>query len=193
MKLRKLLVLIMCAVLVTVGGVYATWNYAMGQIQSYNANIVKPVMANAVLDASIGTLKVDTRNLSVRIDDANNDKVAELVIDGYVLIVFAPHADADPDIIANGIDLKYTIEKAADINNTFAGTEVFTFTTQTGTTGNNFTAGTEAGTLEYTIDASVFQAALGINQTSLPTYDDYQAFQSWIPNNLLKITIEAAT
>ena len=174
--------LVMCAVMVTVGGVYATWNYAIGQLQTYEANIAKPVMANAVLDASIGTLKVDTRELSLRIDDDNNDKVAELVIAGNVKIIFTPHADADPDIVANGINLMYTIE-AADGIPQYNGQDVFIYNTQTGETGT---------TLEYTIDASVIQSALSINNISLPAYDDYQAFQAWLPNNLLKITVEAA-
>ena len=183
MKLKRIMALIMCAVLVTMGGVYATWNYAIGQVQAYNAYIAKPVMANVVLDASMGTLKVDTRELSLRIDDDNNDKQAELVIAGNIKIIFTPHADADPDIIANGLNFKYTLEGADNINNTFNDQTVFAFNTVTAETGT---------TLEYTIGAEKIKEALAINNISLPTYEDYQLFQAWLPNNLLKITVEAA-
>lgn len=181
MKLKKIMALILCAVLVTVGGVYATWNYAMGQIQAVSMHFATPVMADAVLDASVGTLKVDTRGLTVRIDDANNDHIAELDIQGSIKLVFTPHTDASPDIVANGIALKYTIEglSAPQYNNQ----PIFTFTTITGTTPQ---------ALEYTINAAELKNAITINTISLPTYNDYQTFEKALPSTLLKITLEPA-
>ena len=45
MKLKKILSLILCAAIMTTGGVYATWNYATNDADSYKANIMKPAMA----------------------------------------------------------------------------------------------------------------------------------------------------
>lgn len=180
MKLKKILSLILCAALLTTGGVYATWNYATNNADSYKANIMKPAMAKAEISASVGTLTVNTETLKVTIDDLGGDKVADLVIEGEVVITFTPNSGASPDIQDNGIEIKYSIAGAADPQ--YRGKSIFAFTPVTDQALSMAKS--------WTIPASELQNIVALNGSiSLPTYDEYQEFQQLLPSNLLSITV----
>ena len=181
MKLKKVMAMIMCAVLVTIGGVYATWNYATKAVATKTVAFGIPTLTDATISDSIGTLTVNSSNLKIEIDDTNNDKVGELVITGSITITFQPHADAAPDIKNNGIALKYTIKGGN--NPQYNSSPVFTFTEITGTTEKGLTA---------VIDAETIKSAISLNNISLPTYKEYQDFQAAISGTVLSITLEAA-
>lgn len=180
MKLKKILSLILRAAIMTTGGVYATWNYATNDADSYKANIMKPAMAKAEISASVGTLSVNTEALKVTIDDLGGDKVADLVIEGEVVITFTPNSGASPDIQDNGIEIKYSITGAADPQ--YQGRSIFAFAPVTDQT--------LATAKSWTISAAELQDIVTLNGSiSLPTYDEYQEFQQLLPSNLLSITV----
>lgn len=180
MKLKKIMTLILCAVLVTVGGVYATWNYAIAKPSLVDVNFAQPVMVDAVLTDKAGSLSVDTSTLKISIDDTNDDKTAELVVEGDVVITFTPDVNASPDIKANGVIMNYNITKNADPQ--YNENPIFTFTEKSGKTEQ---------TLTYTITAEQIEEAIKLNAVSLPTYADYQSFENSLTGGpLLKITIE---
>lgn len=181
MKLKKIMAIILCAVLVTVGGVFATWQYATGTVSEQTISFGTPIMADVSISEAIGTLQVDSSALSMKIDDTNNDKIAELIITGELKLIFIPHEDAAPEIRENGIALKYTISGRGDPQ--YNGSSVFSFTEITETTEKGLTA---------VISAETIMRAIKINEISLPTYDDYQEFEKNLPTTLLSIKVEAA-
>ena len=67
------------ATVVTVGGVYATWNYAKTGISAQTKFFDAVKITDKVVDGSIGTFAVDVSNVSLIIDDTNNDHKGELI------------------------------------------------------------------------------------------------------------------
>ena len=70
-KLRVFVALILC---VTIGGVYATWNYAQGQVLDASKYLDGQThLTDKVVETAKGTITVDTSTLEISIDDENND------------------------------------------------------------------------------------------------------------------------
>ena len=92
--MKKLSILIALALILTVGGVYATWNYAQGSVPSVpKALDGSTKITDKVVDSkSKGNIYVDPSNLLIQIDDANNDHYAELTVTGSIKITFTPNS-----------------------------------------------------------------------------------------------------
>lgn len=124
--MKKITALITMALCLVVVGVYATWNYAQGKIDPVPAYL-DPTITNKVTTTDKGTLTV-SQGITLSIDDANNDHVAELVYGGSALTVtFTPAKGADQDVIDNGIDLQLVLSVTA--NWKYNGTSIFTVDT----------------------------------------------------------------
>ena len=85
--MKKISILIVLAMILTIGGVYATWNYAQGNVDSVDLNPVVS-LTEKVVDTPKGTITVDMSGLDIAIDDANHDYDAELVMTGAVNVTF---------------------------------------------------------------------------------------------------------
>lgn len=129
--MKKLTTLFIIAFMLTMGGVYAAWNYAHGNVANaygslavgHDANII---LAAEVTDNAKGTIAVDVSAVEITIDDANNDHKADITYFGNILVTFTPSAGATTDVTANGIPLKYSITTNSgweyDGNKIFAST-----------------------------------------------------------------------
>ena len=105
--MKKLTVIIALMLVITIGGVYATWNYAQGdvaKVDKYLDSVTK--ITDKVVTTSKGTIAIDATGLSILIDDADNNHVAELSVTGSVTVTFTPNEGADADVKANGIKLQ---------------------------------------------------------------------------------------
>lgn len=181
--MKKLTIIVALMLIVTIGGVYATWNYAQGdvsKVDKYLDSVTK--ITDKVVTTSKGTISVDSTNLSIVIDDANNDHTAELSVTGYVQITFTPNDGADADVIANGIKLKYSMSNTGLTHN---GDDIFTYATgDVALNGGNATKSIQ-----------IPAADLGItlkNAISLPTVADYEAFKASLHTGSLCITVSEA-
>lgn len=181
-KFTMLVALILC---VTIGGVYATWTYQGGEVQPLHQHFT--VYMGAVdNDEAKGVLKTVTNALNIRLDDADNNYLAEAVLAGYLEFVFTPKSNASDDVRENGVELTFTLEQTNPALQ-FEGKDVFTITNGAGdlgkgtliTAGNTTSAhGTDlsahVGSFYYCVEASVFQDMIKTD-ISLPTYEDYLA------------------
>ena len=97
------------ALLTTVGGVYAQFNYAQGDVTEQVISAQKKLAEAVGGETKKGTINV-TGNFTVSIDDTNNDLNTETAITDTLKVSFTPAPQgADADVRDHGIKLKMTI------------------------------------------------------------------------------------
>ena len=106
--MKRLAAIMAGALLTTVGGVYAQFTYAQGNVEQAEISMQKN-LATAATNTEKGTINV-AGNFLVSIDDTNNDLMTETTISGELTISFTPAQGADAEVRDNGIPLKMTIE-----------------------------------------------------------------------------------
>ncbi len=185
--MKKLSLLIALALILSIGGVYATWNYAQGDAVDVSAYLDRRTMiTDAVVDATPkGTIAVDTSNFSLTIDDDNNDHVAELIKDGWIDITFTPSAGADAGVAANGIALQYVLSCTGG-SFEYNGNHIFTYSSDPVILNDrNATKSVriEAGDIDIALNGSI----------SLPTVADYEAFKRALHSGSLIFTVSEYT
>lgn len=179
-KLSLLVALILC---VTIGGVYATWNYAENAATSQTKYFdASTVITDKVESLSKGTIKVDTTNLKITIDDTNDDFYGELKIEGYVSVEFTPSAGASHEVANNGIKMQYVLGSTENFK--YLGNDIFTVDT---------TAQVEsAASKSFTIEADELANLITLNTVQLPTAADYTAFKAALHSGSISITVSEA-
>jgi hypothetical protein len=180
--MKKISILIALALILTIGGVYATWNYAQGDVESVELDAVVS-LTDKVVDTPKGEIAVDMSGLSIAIDDANNDYVAELVIDGDIDITFTASDIAPADVKANGLKMQYTIAV-----NTCEYKNVQVITVDAAPVALNG----GAATFTATITADELMDAMTLANISLPTVNDYDDFKTVIDGCEITITVSEA-
>lgn len=169
MKLKKMMSLILCAVLVTIGSVYATWDYTTYKDVSVMKKDVATVTITdkVITSVATGSINVVTDGVTIKIHNAGDHK-GELQVTGDIVITFTPGPQAPQDVQDNGIDMKYNLEFTG--NPQYKGQNIFRVITAEGTTGQ---------TKSFTISAAELLPMIGLNQeVSLPTEEEYDAFIS---------------
>lgn len=187
--MKKLGLIIIMALVLTVGGVYATFDYAKNDVASVDAVLTK-TLATAKTDNVKGTIAIDVETFKLKIDDVGvKDLKTGLETQGYVTVTFTPAQGADGSVADEGIDLKLEI---AFENNTYThnGTPYELFKTKDpSVTSVALGKGTKnsAGAFEYQVQLGNY---LAVNEIPLPTLADYDAFSAWFTDvNNAKITI----
>ena len=105
--MKKLSLLIALALIVTIGGVYAAWNYSQGSAAS--VEITREInMAQVNTEGSKGTISATPSNVAFLVDDAG-DYHTKLTGTGEFAITFTPNAGADATTTANGVKMIATI------------------------------------------------------------------------------------
>ena len=180
--MKKLGFVIMIALVLTVGGVYATFDYARNDIDPVNATLTKTI-AGADTATAKGTITIDVETFQLKIDDTTKTLKTGLTTQGSVKVTFTPAKGVDASVADEGIELKLEIAFA---NNTYRQNgidyDVFKTTSDYGTgvalgkgTKNNAT-----GAFEYTVNLGQY---LAVNEIPLPTLADYNAFAQWFTNS----------
>lgn len=217
-KITKLGTITALGLLLLVGGVYASWDYANGKATSSTANNTSLHLANATTTGTKGTLS-SSGTVSFYFDDSDDDFYGELVIETNSFNVsYAPSSTVETNVKENGIDLEVTFtNEYSDYQ--FANVEeaVQFVTFGTSLSDNNLTVTSStaksitftipstsltkdsSGNFSYTLSnelfASIFKVATDSNGKSvvyLPTYADYEAFSSGISGQFT-ITVSEKT
>ena len=186
MKTRVLSLLIALAILITVGGVYATWLYAETDMTAVHGHIGSFGLASAEINNSKGTFTVDASSAHLVIDqNSANDYTAKLSATGNIVVKFTPStifSNSNPDLTTFNVEYALVTDNADPTNykaNDGTGEKaLFTkFDTATQTTlplvktGDFYTA---------TVDASVLLDLIQINTFELDTYTKYTAFSAQV-------------
>ena len=178
--MKKISILIVLAMIVTIGGVYATWNYAMDGVDGVGVD-TQVTLTEKVVSTSQGTIDVDASGLSIVIDDANNDYHGELVIDGQIDIEFTADPYADATVKTNGLPMQYELSVTTPWEHD--GVQIFTVDSN----AVAFNGG--AGTFTATITAAELMAAIDMCDVYLPTTTDYDEFAAVLTQGEITITV----
>ncbi|MBQ4053503.1 MAG: hypothetical protein IJD33_04105 [Clostridia bacterium] len=129
--MKKLTVLASLALAVTIGGVYAAWNYAEeGVTAAYATGTVG--ITGVEGKTTKGTLSASGTNLALKVDDVSSDTKQHTTIltynaDGYFTVTFTPNSNATEVIKTNGIDLEWYVTLADTSNQTVMDLSAVTF------------------------------------------------------------------
>ena len=119
--MRKLSLLVALILLVTVGGVYATWTYAEGTATSSHKHMSVNI-ASLGNTTPVGEVVNVLNSMDVLIDDGGN-YVARADFSGKMAFVFMPGVGASSDIIANGLDLSFDVQQDTPLQ--YEGSNIF--------------------------------------------------------------------
>lgn len=194
-KLSALIALVLC---VTIGGVYATWNYSRNVVDSKQASAT--VVVTGTQSSTKGTISITSAPKRVVIDDTNGDLKAELFFgdinsdsqpvncdkDGVVRIVFEPASiGADADVFEHGIKMQWTLTASSvgtfDIDGDGDNDDIFNITTTTGV----FNSGNPTKEAELKLGECIEFTG----DITLGTYARYQAFELAISTITFTLTI----
>ena len=192
--MRRISVLILTAMLLTISGVYATWNYAQGNTE-VRTRYTTPALTDKVVGTAKGTITVDHESFKVSIDDANNDHIAEAVYEGSIKITFTPSQGADTTVVKNGIPIVYSFS----VTNpwTYGEQQIFTVTS-TGAQETQLAMtpvydeqdDEKISHFEATIPAETIKTYLVLGNFSLPTSQEYEDFKAVLNNGSICITVK---
>ncbi len=179
--MKKISILLMLAVVLTIGGVYATWNYAQGAVPDVpKALDGQTKISDKVVDSNAkGNITVDTSHLSILIDDANNDHMAELTVTGYIDITFVANKGADDTVVENGIALKYALSCSGL---QYLDDHIFSFST------SEVVLNSGNPTKSIRVNANELGITLK-NSIHLPTVQDYDTFYTALHTGTLLFTV----
>lgn len=139
--MKKMSILASLALCVTIGGVYAAWNYADKNVSTTYAAMGVSV-TGVTSQSEKGVLQAVGTNVALQIDDVAEDNVQHqtaFVYDanGYFTVTFTANANAPVDVLAGGIDLKWYIGLATTANLPadytgveYGGHDIYTIDTQ---------------------------------------------------------------
>ena len=182
---KKLSLLIALSLFVTIGGVYATWNYAQGDAAPVQqaldgVTILTDKEVDAVAKGNIG---ISLQNVALTIDDASGDHYGELTKSGTIAITFTPSQGADDDVAEYGIPLQYALSCIGS-EFIYDGAHIFEFSTDPVPLNDG------NPTKSATINVADLEIALNSEHPLyLPTSDDYDAFYAALHSGSLVITV----
>ncbi len=176
MKLNRIAPLLFLALFLTVGGVYATFNYAQGTVNSADSALSKEI-TNKVVDTPKGTIAIIS-DFKITIDDNTGTLTTAADYTGTFKVQFTPTTGADATVRDSGIPLKMTIEATGNQYKEQAifnipGDEIIL------NEGNRILG-------EFTVPMNNH---ITVNAISLPTAADYDAYKTALESTTITITV----
>ena len=173
MKAKNIGLLATLAMVVTVGGVYATWNYATGDIDNTTANVSVEIAGTG--ESKKGTIAA-TSTLKLIVDDGGSF-VPTITWSGKIDVTFTAGAGYDSN---DKIDLEYTV--AITTNGEYQEKDVFK------TDGNTYDFASDLNDTNNTASITSL-SGVSIEDFTLPTLTDYNNFKTAITNAKFTVTI----
>ena len=203
---------------VTVGGVYATFNYSNNFEISKTGEKAIGLEAAAAAGA-VGSYAIDVSDLTLTIDSAealNKTGVdvhkAYLVVDGYITITFTPSINAESDVSNYGIETTFAFSPSSALNTwTYTAkdaagvdvpnTQIFTTYNAYETTikpsndttegAKKWTVDSQTGAITYKILATDIADVLTLNDIVLETSAEHATFKTALLGKNLVLTVTA--
>ena len=194
--MKKLSLLIALCMILTIGGVYATWIYSGTQVDSQTEPFVSK-MGTLDHEGNSGTYSFSENSLDFAIEPNNQtDKRTTIVWGtGTMLLTFTPKADISDAALAAALNATITVEQASETLGTYGGQTIYTLNTfsvqldeeawqkQTGPDGDYYV---------HTITADEIDDSISVINVALPSEDDYNAFKTAIANVKFRVRVTPA-
>ena len=181
--MKKLSLLIALALVLTVGSVYAAWNYAQGATAS--VEITRELnMAQVNTDSNKGSIHATPSDVAFLVDDGG-DYHTVLKGTGKFDITFSPSAGADATTISNGIKMIATITIKS--SNNLKYNEIVPITVKEGQNTINLTPTGAAKGATLTVEQIL--GAVELCDVVLATKAENDAFHTVLNDYTIVITI----
>lgn len=201
--MKKLSLLLALMLVVTVGGVYATWSYAgTNDIADAYAE-AKVTITDAVLTGANGTYAIES-NLVLSVDQKNDDHEAELVFASnnseaiYLKVTFTPSASASQTIKEEAVpselyfgtttDMTYKIDGEGNYDVNGTPTKILKFKNESdGVFSANVTWTKQTdGSFTYTLNEAELKEQIQLNRTFvLDIKGEHDAFREALNGNII--------
>ncbi len=183
--MKKLSVLIALALIVTISGVYAAWNYAQGATAS--VEITREInMAQVNTDSNKGSISATPSDVAFLVDDGG-EYHTKLKGTGKFDITFSPSTGADADTIANGIKMIATITVRSTTDSKYEGLTPITAKTENNANVIDITPNGPSKTATLTV-AEILDA-VELCDVVLDTKLENDAFHTVLNDYTIVITI----
>ena len=136
------------------------------------------MITDKVVDTAKGTITVDTSQLKITIDDADNNFYGEMKVEGTVTVTFTPSVGADAAVATNGIAMQYVLGTTS--NYEYGENAIFTVANTVKELGTGKIFG---------IPAAVLASLITLNELHLPTVEDYLEFKEALHKGAISITV----
>lgn len=107
--MKRLGAIIAIALVLTIGGVYATFEYAQGGVVSLENETISKELIGMTDTTAKGTITIKSNDFKITVDDFNHNLHTAGRFENKTTINFKPATLADADVRTNGIKLKLTI------------------------------------------------------------------------------------
>ena len=184
--MKKFSLLILLALLVSIGGVYATWVYTQSNDVADITEAKAITMTNAEFIGTYGTYTSDASTILMKIDPKEGTThVTSLVITGEIVITFTPTTHAPVDVKENAVATTYTFSLS---NNNWKYGDQFIMTVDS-QPKNIVWEKQDDGTFKYTITAAELASILTLTDITLDTKAEYDAYDAALTNGQIVLTI----
>lgn len=203
--MKKLSLLIALCMLLTVGGVYATWSYVGSEdiVDAFAES--KVTITDAVVEGTYGIYKI-TSNLVLTVDQANDNHEAELVFGSnndqpvYLTVTFTPSVNAPKAIKENAVaselyfgvttPMQYSIDAEGNYStdSTATNVDIFNFANSgNGKLDNTFEwTKNDDGTFTYTLGEAELKEQISLSRTfTLDVRSEHDAFRTALKGNIV--------
>lgn len=190
--MKKFSLMASLAALVTVGGVYATWNYAEAKAGSASQDFYIN-LETVETNTKKGTISM-TGALPLSVDDGGNYHVelikAQAAAQGLT-VTFTPNVGASVSTIPMQVvvsvnDAKFTLTEGT-VETSDDTTDVYMTADTTPLTATEIPGLANVGTAGVLIPIDLIMSKLHLTDVVLDTYQDYQDYNKTL--NQLKITV----
>lgn len=187
MKMRKLSLLIALALIVSIGGVYATWTYTQSTDVADESVNMSLNLTNVTFVGTYGTYEIDQSGLSMTIDPkAGTTHTTALYINGSLVIKFTPNTYAPIEVKEGAVDSTYTFS-LANTNWKYDNKDIVTLT-HTG--DHDITWEKQAdGTFTLTLTADELANHISLTEFTLDTKADYDAYNTVLGQGSIVVTV----
>lgn len=202
----KLTLLGLLATAVTVGGVYATWTFAEGNVAeaTTTVNVSMTGVNSSTEKGTLSVMVMTTNGFTLAVDDANNDHYADIKKTGDITVTFKPAADASQDIRTNGIDVQCVISYAPYAGGadtiadwTYDGKQIFEIVNNASApmllNKSAATYDNSTGTFTWTISHSDYEFVKLANDFYIDTLAKYNAMNAELAKGHFVLTVSEYT
>jgi len=185
--MKKLSLLIALCMLLTIGGVYATWTYTQNTDVADEAVNMNMNLTDVAYSGSYGTYKVDTSSLKLTIDPkANTTHTTALYIAGNIVVTFTPTSVAPANVKENGVTSTYAFSLA---NSTWQYEGKDIVTVNHAEKHNVIWQDNGDGTFSFTISATDLEDHISLTEFDLDTKAKYDAYNTVLGKGSIVITV----
>ena len=193
--MKKFSILIALCVLLTVGGVYATWIYSGNQIDAQTEPFVSK-MGGLDHEGNSGSYTFTNNSLDFAVEpDTQETKITTIVWGtGSMQLVLTPKTDINDAMLQKALNATITVELASSTAGEYKGETVYTIDPNFAVTltADDWTSHNDGEYFTYTITADTIKDAISIGSFHLPSEDDYTEFKSVIQDVKFRVKVSPA-